>query len=396
MRRLKGENMVDVRKNNRARILEMLLKYGPISRAEMSQISGLTPPAITALANELLAEGLLEECGIETENRMVGRKRMKMNLVHNAQLVIGVEIGVKQILAGLVNLKGEIICKQSISLSCKDPELVIHQVVQLIKLVAQEFPAGRIIGIGIAATGLIDSDQGIIQNSPNLGWRNIQLRTQLESELSLPVAVDNNVRLMALGENTFLNKLGKMSRLILIHAGYGIGCGIILNDELYYGHGFGAGELGHTIILPKGPLCSCGKNGCLETLASGRAITSMYTQRKKLASDIEYHHVLSKMFQAAAEKDEDAIDILSQAGTYMGFGIINLINLFAPDTLILHGSIFQSDVYSSQIKNTIRTNNYGSSDLITIKYSQSQDELVIMGAGALAIQKFLIYKAAVG
>lgn len=394
MRHLKGENMVDVRKNNRARILEILLKYGLVSRAEISEISGLTPPAITALANELLNEGLLEEFGVETGKHVVGRKRMQMRLVHDARLVIGVEIGVKQILAGLVDLSGRIIKKESVLLVGKDPETVIRQTNQLIENLLQHV-SEKIVGIGVGATGLVDSEAGIIENSPNLGWKNIKVKEILEKETLKPVVVDNNVRLMALGENTFFNSWNKASRLILIHAGYGIGCGIILNGQLYYGNSFGAGELGHTIILPNGPLCSCGKSGCLETLASGHAITSAYAQRKSLFN-MGYSETLGEMFKGEANKEEDAVNIFSQAGVYMGYGIINLINLLAPDSIIFHGSIFHSDIYNHQIMNIIKTNNYGNNERITIKHSQAQDELVILGASALAIQEFLIYNAEVG
>lgn len=388
MRYLKGQNMVDVRKNNRARVLEILLKCGLVSRAEISEISGLTPPAITALANELLSEGLLEEFGVETGTHAVGRKRMQMRLIHDARLVVGVEIGVKQILAGLVDLSGRILMKDSVYLAGKEPEIVIRQTAQLIEKLLQNIP-DKVLGIGVGATGLVDSEAGIIKNSPNLGWKNIKVKEKLEKEISRQVVVDNNVRLMALGENTFFNSWDNASRLILIHIGYGIGCGIILNGQLYYGNSFGAGELGHTIILPNGPLCSCGKSGCLEALASGHAITSAYAQKKSL-SNMEYSEILSEMLKNEVN-EEDVLNIFSQAGTYMGYGIINLINLLAPDTIILHGSIFQSDIYTRQIMDIIKMNNYGINDQIIIKQSQSQDELVILGASALAIQKFLIY-----
>jgi predicted NBD/HSP70 family sugar kinase len=394
VRHLKGENMVDVRKNNRARVLEILLKYGLISRAEISEICGLTPPAITALVNELLNEGLLEEFGVETGKSALGRRRMQIRLVSDARLVIGVEIGVKQIIAGLVDLSGKIIKKEAVFLTGKDPETVIRQTSQLIKSLLKQF-SQKVIGIGVGGTGLVDSEAGIMQNSPNLGWRNIKIKELLMKEITKPVVVDNNVRLMALGENTFFNSWDKASRLILIHTGYGIGCGIMLNGQLYSGNSYGAGELGHTIILPNGPLCSCGKSGCLETLASGRAITSAYAQQKDL-HNFNYSEVLDEMFKSADNKDEAAISILNQAGTFMGYGIINLINLLAPDSIILHGSLFQSSFYTNQIMEIIRNNNYGNNDQIIIKHSQVQDELVILGASALAIQKFLIDNVAVG
>lgn len=395
MNYLRGENMGDVRKNNRTKFLEIMFKYGSISRSEISEISGLTPPTVSALANELLSENIVEEFGIDTGKQAVGRKRIQMRLVNNGRLVIGVEIGVKQVLVGLVNLNGEILVKRAAMIGLKNPDTVIHQTIDLIKSILKDCQANKVIGIGVGATGLVDNQAGVIRNSPNLDWRNIPLQDLLEREFSIPVVVDNNVRLMALGENTFLNQWSEVSRLILVHVGYGIGCGIILNGQLYYGNSFSAGELGHTVILPNGPLCSCGKCGCLETLASGRAITSAYLQKKSL-DNLGYSRVLEELLKDADKKQKEAVDILTQASTYMGYGIINLISLFAPDAIILHGSIFHSAVYTEPIMRLIQTNNYGNNERIKIKQSHVDDELVILGAGALALQKLLICKAVIG
>ncbi len=395
MHYLRGENMGDVRKNNRTRFLEIMFKYGPISRSEISEISGLTPPTVSALANELLGEKLVEEFRIDTGKQAVGRKRIQMRLVNNGRLVIGVEIGVKQVLVGLVNLNGEILIKRAAMIGLKDPNTVINQTIELIKAILGECQTSKVIGIGVGATGLIDSQAGVIRNSPNLEWRNIPLQELLKNEFSIPVVVDNNVRLMALGENTFLNNWSEVSRLILVHVGYGIGCGIILNGQLYYGNSFSAGELGHTVIFPDGPLCSCGKHGCLETLASGRAITSAYLRKKSL-DNLGYSRILEELLKDAAKNEKNAVDILTQASTYMGYGIINLISLFAPDSIILHGSIFHSAVYTEPIMKLIQANNYGNNERVTIKQSYVDDELVILGAGALALQNFLICKDAVG
>ncbi|HBF37012.1 MAG TPA: hypothetical protein DDW50_06795 [Firmicutes bacterium] len=395
MHYLRGENMGDVRKNNRTRFLEIMFKYGPVSRSEISEISGLTPPTVTALANELLSEGLVEEFGIDTGNRALGRKRIQLSLVKNSRLVIGVEIGVKQILAGLVNLSGEMLIKRSVMITFKEPDTVIRQTIDLIRDIVKECQDKKVIGIGIGATGLVDSDAGVVRNSPNLEWRNIQLRELLEREIAIPVVVDNNVRLMALGENTFLNHWSEVSGLILIHAGYGIGCGIILNGQLYCGNSFSAGEFGHTVIMPNGILCSCGKHGCLETLASGRAMTSAYRQKKSL-EDLEYSKIMEKLLKNAENGEQGAVDILSEAGTYMGYGINNLISLFAPDSIILHGSLFHSEIYTTPVMKLIQENHYGNSERITIKQSQVDDELVILGAGALALQRFLICKIVTG
>jgi predicted NBD/HSP70 family sugar kinase len=390
MLHLKGENMVDLRKNNRAKMLGILLKYGPISRAEISEISGLTPPTITAMANELLEEGLLEEAGIDNTKQEVGRKRIKMQLVDNARLALGVEIGVKNLLVGLANLSGQLLYKYSAPLAGKDPEAVIEQTVQVIQDIIAKFPNEKIIGLGVGATGRVDHETGTVKHSPNLGWKDVPLRKRLEQVLAKPVVVDNNVRLMALGENMFFHNWGDISRLILIHVGYGIGCGIILDGNLYYGHAYGAGELGHTIVLPNGPACSCGKLGCLETLASGRAMTALY--QEKTGKDLgDYQQELEKMLAAAVRGEQPAVGIMKEAGMYLGIGVVNLLNLLAPDLIMLHGSLFESEIYTQELISQINAGGFNDQEGIPIKHSQAKDELVILGAGALAFQKVLVF-----
>ncbi|TCL57865.1 putative NBD/HSP70 family sugar kinase [Hydrogenispora ethanolica] len=386
MHHLKGENMGDLRKNNRSKILEILLKRSPISRAEISEISGLTPPTITVLVNELFREGLLEETGVET-GKQVGRKRIQLQLLGNSKLALGVELGIRQLTVGLINLQGELLRRETLEIREKEPRAVIDRLLQAVRPLLADCPPEKLVGLGVGATGIVDSVSGLVKNSPNLGWRNFPLGALLERELDLPVAVDNNVRLMALGENTFFHNWGSVSRLILIHVGYGIGCGIILNGQLYSGREFGAGELGHTIIMPEGPLCSCGKFGCLETLASGRALTSAYAQKR--GDEWDYSKTLRTLLAAGNQGEPAAVEIMDQGGTYMGYGLINLVNLFAPDLIILHGSIFDSTTYTQAALRPV-TQNYFSGEEIPIKHSQAGDELVILGAGAMAIQKFLV------
>lgn len=389
MRSLKGKNMVDLRKSNRARILEVLFRHGPISRAEISKITGLTPPTITALANELFHEGLLEEAGIQDDRTTVGRKRISLRLLPDSRLAIGVEIGVNNLLLGLVNLEGRIIKDRSVALDSAEPDVVIAGTLRAVNELTEGLLPGRIIGLGVGATGLVDSVAGNVRHSPNLNWRNVPLRSRLEQALSFPVVIDNNVRLMALGENMFFHNRGDVSRLALVHAGYGIGCGITINGQLYYGRSFGAGELGHTVLVPDGPVCSCGKKGCLEAVASGRAMTALHARKTGCALPI-YREALRELLAAGDRGDGIALEILRDAGAYMGLALANLSSLLAPDLIVIHGGVFDSSVYTQRMLEQIRTYRLGDDDVVPVERSRKRDDLVILGAGALTIQSVLI------
>lgn len=389
MRPLKGKNMADLRKSNRARVLEVLFRHGPISRAEISEITGLTPPAVTALANELIGEGLLAEAGLEDGKATVGRKRIKLQLIADSMVAVGVEIGIKHLSLGLVDLNGRIFNTTTLNIEDSDPDAIIKLAASGIERIARDYAAHRVIGVGVGATGLVDGETGIVRYSPNIGWHDVPLRRLLEERLKLSVVVDNNVRLMALGENMFFHNQGDVARLALIHADYGIGCGFTVNGELYYGRGFAGGELGHTIILPEGPPCICGKKGCLETVASGRAITTRYAEKTNRGK-LSYRDGLQQLLAAGAKNEKAAVEILAEAGMYMGIGLTNLATVLAPDLIVLHGPVFKSDIYARHMAEQIESLTRGEGEGLSIVSSRKQGDLVILGAGALTIQKLLI------
>lgn len=387
---LKGKSMSDLRKDNSAKIIEIVLKLGPLSRSEISNISGLTKASVSTITRQLIDEGLLEETGFQEDNKSVGRKRKNMDIVSEAKYVIGVEIGVKTIKSGIIDLKGNLLKELKISLNTKSETVIINKTIDLIKKISVNFEKNDILGVGIGATGIIDNNKGIVIKSPNLNWNNISLKKEIEKQIALPILIDNNVRLMALGENRFCYNWGEIPRMLFIHAGYGIGCGIILNGELYYGYKFGAGELGHTIVMPDGPTCTCGKNGCLEAFSSGHAIISNYEEAK--ANNKNY---LSEINNIIIE-DKNGINytnkIMAKAGKYMGISISNLLNVLAPDLVILHGELFDSDSYYSNVEDYLKSNFFGVNDKIPIKRSKMNERAAVLGAGALIIDRILLKK----
>lgn len=390
---LKGKSMTDLRKNNIARIIEIVLKSGPLSRAEISTISGLTRASVSTITRELIETGLLAETGVQQENNSVGRKRKNIDIVDQAQFAIGIELGVNNIKAALIDLKGNIVKEFELPVASTSPELIIAAAVDLIKKIVNLLPEGNVLGVGIGATGLVDSKHGISINSPNLGWRNIDLQQKLAGKISLPLAIDNNVRLMALGENRFSYNWGEIPRMLFIHAGYGIGCGIILNGELYYGYKFAAGELGHTIVVPDGPLCGCGKKGCLEAVASGHAIINNYRKLQEQAgSNFDYNSIINKLILKDKKSNQAASNLLAGSGKYLGIALSNLINILAPDLVVLHGELFNSASYYNNVKKHLDSNTFGINNEISITRSKLKNRAAVLGAGALIIDQVLLGK----
>ncbi len=212
------------------------------------------------------------------------------------------------------------------------------------ELMASTTGAGRPIGAGVSCGGPLDSKTGVIHSPPNMPeWKAVPVRAFFEKALSLPVRVENDANATALAEWKF--GAGKGTRnFVFLTMGTGIGGGIIVDGKLYRGTNELAGEIGHQTILMNGPLCGCGKRGCLEALASGPAIarlareSMLYGRHKRVlaladgkAADITAAHVV----QAANDGDPFARQILEEAGTYMGLGIANDIQMLNPERIAL-------------------------------------------------------------
>jgi glucokinase-like ROK family protein len=207
-----------------------------------------------------------------------------------------------------------------------------------------------IVGVGVGASGLVDSETGINVLAPNLGWHDVPIRERFESRLSLPVFVDNNVRAMALAEALF-GAGQDVHVLAFVYARIGVGAGFVIDGQLYRGR-TGAGEIGHMLIEPdNGEPCRCGNVGCLETLVSEPAVIRqaerIATQQPDgiLAAYLQESNrsPIERIFAAARAGDEATRAMLDTRARYMGIGLANLVNTLSPELIILGGIFAQGE-----------------------------------------------------
>ncbi len=189
--------------------------------------------------------------------------------------------------------------------------------------------AATVTGLGLGIPGPIDTDRGVCLFSPNLGWRDLEVASYFRRAFDLPVRLDNDVRVAALGEG-WLGAGRPFRSFICLTVGTGIGSGIILDGRLWRGPGFSAGELGHIPVdaRPDAPLCGCGHRGCLEAVASGTAIA----RDAGMASARE-------VAEAARDGDAAALGVLERAATYLGLGIATAATLFNPEAVVVGGGV---------------------------------------------------------
>jgi predicted NBD/HSP70 family sugar kinase len=196
---------------------------------------------------------------------------------------------------------------------------------------AAELRKKQLLGVGIGLAGVVDFSHGMVRQNPFFGWKNVPLRDLLEARLRLPVYIDNDVNALTLSEK-WLSGGQPEDNFILITVGRGIGMGIVLNGQIYRGNAGGAGEFGHLVVDPNGPLCDCGKRGCLESILSDRALVA--AAKREVGQDVES---LDDLIRQAEGGQPAALAILERVGRLLGQQMANLVNLLDPKLILISG-----------------------------------------------------------
>lgn len=268
----------------------------------------------------------------------------------NDRFIVGVDVGGTAIKMALLSWEGDIIHKfQEPTPVSEGENAVIGKINRMADqlLQSQGINKSQLAGIGIGVPGPIDADTGVVQQAVNLHWKNVPLKQKLEELADLPVYVDNDANTAALGE--MWRGAGQGAKeMVMITLGTGVGGGVIVNGRVVHGAQGVGGEIGHITMEPTGgPLCNCGKTGCLETYASATAIiregkraaetgkseklAQLYAQKGDLkAKDV---------FDAALAGDEAAIAVIDQASFYLGLAFSHLANILNPAKIVVGGGV---------------------------------------------------------
>ncbi len=269
-------------------------------------------------------------------------------------MIGAVDIGGTKIAVGMVDDSGKVLSRME---APTDPnrysdglELIAH----MLRKTAQKVGA-EISGIGIGSTGPVDPMSGTFGDVDFLpGWRDKSPVRDLAQVFSVPVALENDGDAAALAEAGWGAGRNR-KRLIYVTVGTGIGGGIILDGKLYRGVDGAHPEIGHQVIDPNGPPCSCGFRGCWESLAAGPGMAAWIDRNAPEAYPHREGMTAKKICELAKDGDLTAIDAVAHEGMYLGIGIANLINLFTPDAIVLSGSVMKSaDLFLGRIREVIR------------------------------------------
>jgi len=333
------------------RIVRLLYFQEQLTLSEIIDKMELSTPTVQSLLDELTTEGLVEVKGSAVSRG--GRRPMLYGLVKHSLFVVAIDIGRQSSRLAVFDNDNEIVAGIKYApIKLEKNEKLLDQIVQLTNDLVKEYgiDSSRIVGVGISMPGLVDPKNGINYTALNI---DPSPKVILEKEFNRPVFFINDAQAKALAEFRFGKAKGKQN-VMVIHLGSGLGTGIILNGKPYFGtHGF-SGEFSHIPVSDNGYLCHCGKRGCLETVASGIALTRYALDGLKAGEmsvisslvdgkleDINYKTVI----HAAARGDQFAIRGIQKIGRELGKGLAILVQILNPELIILGGKLSEAGRY---------------------------------------------------
>jgi predicted NBD/HSP70 family sugar kinase len=352
-RQLRGTNATAVRVHNRSIVIRALLRQGPLSRQALAHLTGLMPSTITYVVAELIAAGLVQELGPDPAAIVrVGGRPILVDIRQDGACALAIEIGENFVRAGLVDLKAGVRHVGTVALAQGTaPETVAGLVGQLASQARARLGSSWLIGVGVATPGLVHPQTGVNEFAAFHGWHDVPLADLISTAAGAPAHIQNNARAMALAEHWY-GAARLVDDLLSITVTEGIGSGIIIGGRVYSGWSGLAGEIGHTVVIENGPLCACGKCGCLEAIASTHAIArraraawgtiapdatrGMAPFPADSPSDAQ---LARQVLTAAAAGDRAALAIIAEPIHHLALAVANLTVVFDPQLVVLSGDV---------------------------------------------------------
>ncbi|WP_346318742.1 ROK family protein [Chitinophaga sp. YIM B06452] len=319
--------------------------------ADLAKELNASTPKVTHLLNELLAEGLVNDYG--KVDSTGGRKPNLYGMAPDAGFFIGVEVKKYHINIGLLDFKRNLVkFSEKIPYDLQNTAASLDELCKIILRFTDELPVGRekILGVGVNLSGRINYATGYSYSFFHFDEE--PLSKVIEARIGIRTFLENDSRAMAYGEFSS-GTVNNEKNVLFVNLDHGIGLGILINGQLYYGKSGFAGEFGHIPFFNNEVICHCGKKGCLETEASGQALVRKFQEKLKagFSTVVMRKHkqpeqiTLADIIHAANNDDMLAIELVAEIGEKLGKGIAMLINLFNPELVILGGSIATTGDY---------------------------------------------------
>jgi predicted NBD/HSP70 family sugar kinase len=379
----------DMRVANRRMVLAMVRERGAATRIELSRMTGLTEPAISRICRELLEVGLLAEADPSAENTRVGRPSIGLQLGHDGAFVLGFDISANSQSVCLVNIRGDVLARRGLQLDFSAPAVQAIRVAaataaQLVK--ASAIDRARLLGAGVAIAGVVDAKNGKLVAAPNLGWGDVAVAAVVADAIEVPVHVESRARALLMAEHRVGVAQGNRN-VALFQPSLGIGGALMLDGNLIRGSRNAAAQIGHLPFSKGKELCSCGRRGCLETVASGHAILARLglipERRTKTGHGTSDARLLRKAIRMADE-DPRVQRAFRSAGHSLGTALKQVAVMLDPEIIVLGGTATQAQSYVEAAQESFA--NYNEIPLVLSKITE---EAV---AAHLALDAFVFSK----
>ena len=392
MRQLTKATHQQTRAYNQQLVLKTIYDHAPTSRADVARRTGLTRTSVSELVDELLHGGLVEEVGRGRSSG--GKAPILLRVDPDARQIIGLDVGERTIIGALVDLHGRV--KRRVEWPLADPSA--EEAVELLHRLVDELRCGAdrpILGVGVGTPGLVDSRTGTVRWAVNLDWHELPLGPLLEQRHGLPVSIANDSHAAALAEYMF-GSPRRSDSMVVVKVGQGIGAGIVLEGRLYQGDRSAAGEIGHVGALSRSLPCRCGGVGCLETVASVRAMLERATHLASatpasLLHDADGEITPAAVADAARRGDEVARAVVDEGGRELGaalavvLGVLDIRRFVLVGTAVAFGERWLAAVRDELMRRGFRRLTANAE----IQLGHGSQDIVAVGASALLMTREL-------
>ncbi|HPB30803.1 MAG TPA: ROK family transcriptional regulator [Candidatus Sumerlaeota bacterium] len=371
-----------------------------LSRGQIADILNLKPPTVSALVSDLIKSGRVVEGKYADSSG--GRRAKLLEMVPFWGWIIGLEFSSRGIISCVADMNGDLYNVVNTPISMQwDKERILQNLRDAIRRqiqYAHRRSGSSIFRIGVATSGLVDETSGVSINFPRLeDWKDIPLRKILEQDFQVRTIVENRITAVTYAENLFGAKKDTRDALIF-QLGPGLGMGMILGGHVRRGTKWSVGEFGHIAVTENGPLCYCGKRGCLESVASDFALVAQALQairegvNTRIPEFVESDGEITAeaICKAAEDGDRLAHGMIERVGHFIATGVANLLNVLGPEVIMFSGTMVESsDVLLDCIRRNLRVH--------TLEYIEKNVQVTratfgansgIQGAVTIALQDF--------
>ncbi len=346
-------NLKLMKELNTATILNLLHREGRMSRAELKRTTKLSPATVSALVEELIGQGLVEEIGAKP-SAGAGRKAISLQISKDGGYVIGISIGNRDLICAVLNLHGECIAEFKSAIAIGNDSLAeqIHTALNECVNQADALKTGLIKGIGIAAPGIIDENAGSVLYSSTLKLNDFKLKKQVSAFFpDVPIKIVNDSNVAAFAEHYSGAGKGR-GNLVYVTMNEGIGAGIVIDSRIHSGFGGAAGEIGHISIDPNGEVCNCGQRGCVETLLASSFLLNRcrsYAEKLGQKPPHDFDEVLARYESGEAWLEP----VFEQVAEAARLTLASIVQFISPEVIVIEGWTNRSPKLSLKLRSEL-------------------------------------------